>query len=424
MASIRKIEKTGHWEAQIFLGKHPETGKARFVTKTCDSKKDAAEWVNKIEVQKAEGLCRPALAKVTLAAYLIDTWLPRYHTQVRSTYTVEMVLRKWICRPQPDTPFLGNKLLRKLTVADFDKLYAALAAQGMQLRGIQQVHALVRRALKSAVVKGELPRNPTDGATIPKPNVRVEIKCEDDEQDAGPVQYMERDQAERFLTAARVDRLSALWYLLLDSALRPGEAFALKWRHIDFERGVVKVRGTLVRVRGSHRKKGGEGWIITDPKTESSKGDVPLSLSTMQELRRWKVQQNKERLQLGSEWRDEGFVFTTPFGTPLGNNTGRVWTRLLKTADRDGDLGTSGPEPEKPSSGPTPERSFTPKFSMYVLRHTRLTLLYEDTKDILLVSRFARHKNITITSRFYVHTKAENSKQQAAESFGRLTSVA
>lgn len=45
--------------------------------------------------------------------------------------------------------------------------------------------------------------------------------------------------------------------------------------------------------------------------------------------------------------------------------------------------------------------------------------------DILTVSRFARRKNISITARFYVHTKAENTKQQAAESFGRLvTSVA
>lgn len=204
------------------------------------------------------------------------------------------------------------------------------------------------------------------------------------------MQYLEREQAERFLTAAKVDRLSGLWYPLLDTALRPGEAFALKWRHIDFERGVVKVRGTLVRVRGAQRKKGREGWIITDPKTESSKGAVPLSLSTAHELRRWKAQQNKERLQRGSEWQDQGFVFTTPFGTPLGNNMGRVWTRLLKEADRNGDLGTWGQEPKKPSSGPTSDRSFTPKFSMQVLRHTRGTLLYEDTKDILLVSRFSQ----------------------------------
>jgi hypothetical protein len=46
------------------------------------------------------------------------------------------------------------------------------------------------------------------------------------------------------------------------------------------------------------------------------------------------VQQNKERLQIGAEWQDRGVVFTTPFGTPLGNNLGRVWTRLLKAADR------------------------------------------------------------------------------------------
>lgn len=48
------------------------------------------------------------------------------------------------------------------------------------------------------MVKGELARNPTDGATIPKRNVRAEITCEDDEKDSGPVQYMEREQAERF----------------------------------------------------------------------------------------------------------------------------------------------------------------------------------------------------------------------------------
>ncbi len=52
-------------------------------------------------------------------------------------------------------------------------------------------------------------------------------------------------------------------------------AFALKWRHVDFERGMVQVRGTLTRVR--KRKDGGKGWKITKPKTASSCGDVPLS---------------------------------------------------------------------------------------------------------------------------------------------------
>lgn len=420
MACIRKIAKTGRWYAQIFLGKNAETGKHRFVSKTFAKQKEADEWAKKLEVQRDEGLYRPSLAKATLAGYLTDTWLPMYRTQVRSTYTVEKVLGKWICRPQPETPFLGSKSLRKLTVADFDKLYAAMAEKhGMQRRGIEQVHALLKRALKSAVRKGELPRNPAEFATLPKPCVRAEITSEADEDDSGPVKYLVKAQAVRFLTEAKKDRLSALWHVLLDAGLRPGEAFALQWRHVDLERGMVNVCRSLTRIRGPERKRRGQGWIITKPKTESSIGDVPLSLLTVHELRRWKVQQNKERLQLGAEWQDHGFVFTTPLGTPLGNNMGRAWTRLLKTADLGGDLGTWGPVPEKPQSGPTSERSFTPHFSMYVLRHTCATLLLLDSVDLLQVSRRLRHKNIAITARFYGHMKAEHTTQ-AAESFNRL----
>lgn len=412
--------KKGRWSIQIYLGRDPETGKHRFVSKTFAAKKEAQEWAKSLEVKRDEGTIGPSLTKATFASYLMDTWLPMYRTQVRSTYTIEKVLGKWVCRPQPDVPFLGNKSLRKLAVADFDRLYAAMAEKhGMQRRGIEHVHSLLKRALKSAVRKGELPRNPAEFATLPKTDLRAEITSEADEDESGPVQYLDRDQAVRFLMTAKTDRLSALWHLLLDAGLRPGEAFALQWRHIDMERGIVRVRGSLARVRGSHRKARTLGWIITKPKTESSIGDVPISAATVKELRRWKVEQNKERLQLGAEWQDHGFVFTTEFGTPLGNNMGRAWSRLMRAADREGDLGTWGAEPEKPRSGPTAERSFTPHFSMYVLRHTCATLALLDGVDLLQVSRRLRHKSIAITARFYGHMKAEHTTQ-AAESFNRL----
>lgn len=423
MASIRRHRKTGHYEALIYLGRDPETGKTRWRSQTFKREKDAKEWARKLEVQRDEGSYRPSLSRLTLADYLRDKWLPMYRMQVRSTYTIEKTFGKWIFTPRPGIPYLGGKSLHKLSVADFDKLYAAMAENhAIQRRGIEHLHGLIKRALKSAVRKGELPRNPVEFATLPKPDVRAEINSEADEEDAGPVQYLAHEQAVRFLTEAKKDRLSALWHLLLDGGLRPGEAFALQWRHVDLERGVVKVRGTLARLRGEHRKAKGQGWSVTKPKTPSSIGDVPLSLATMHELRRWKVQQNKERLQLGGEWQDHGFVFTTELGTPLGNNLSRSWVRLLKAADRNGDLGTWGPTPEKPNSGPTPERSFKPRFSMYVLRHTCATLALLDGVDLLQVSRRLRHKNITITARFYGHMKAEHTTQ-AAESFNRLASV-
>ena len=153
----------------------PETGKTRFVSKTFAREKEAKEWATKLEGQRNEGLYRPTMTKVDLTTYLRDTWLASYRTQVRSTYNPEKTLGKWVFTPQPATPFLGRIALRKLSVRNFDKLYAALLAQGMQARGMAYLHGLLRRALKSAVTKGELPRNPTDGVTLPKPDVRAEI---------------------------------------------------------------------------------------------------------------------------------------------------------------------------------------------------------------------------------------------------------
>lgn len=414
--------KTGRWEALVYLGRDAESGKTRWRSQTFSREKDAREWARKLEVQRDDGTYRPSVTKLTLARYLREQWLPMYRTQVRSTYTIEKVLGKWIfltAREMPRVPPIGGKALHKLTVGDFDTLYRAMAAENVQYRGIEYLHGILKRALKSAVRKGELPRNPADFATLPKPEVRAEINCEGDEVEAGPVQYLSKEQAARFLTVAKRDRLSALWHLLLDAGLRPGEAFALQWRHIDFERGMVKVRGTLARMRGDARETRGRGWIITKPKTSASIGDVPLSRSTMLELRSWKARQNSERLRIGAEWQDHGFVFTTEFGTPLGNNLARVWGRLLREADRDGDLGVWGEEPEKRRSGPRAQRKFVPRFSMYVLRHTCATLGLLDGVDLLQVSRRLRHKNITVTARFYGHLRAEHTTQ-AAESFNRL----
>src|SRR6202165_1768248 len=103
--------------------------------------------------------------------------------------------------------------------------------------------------------------------------------------------------------------------------------------------------------------------MTTEPTTKASKGTVPISATTIAELRRWKKQQAEQRLLLGPEWQDNDFVFTTDFGSPLGNNFGRAWTRLLAKADGGkGDLGTWGPDPVKTKRGPTPARTFTPRF--------------------------------------------------------------
>jgi integrase len=412
------------WAAQIYFGRDTTTGKTLWKSQTFATKKAAKDWAAKTETQRTDGAYRPTLGKVTFADYLRDTWLPLYRRQARSTYNIEKTLGKWILRPQPETPFLGRVPLAKLTPAHFDKLYVAMtqrrgderADRPIRQRGVEYLHGLLKRALKSAVKKGELPRNPADGATIPKPDVDAEVTAEDFEQE-GPARSLSHEQAARLLAAAKLDHRSALWHLLLDAGLRPGEAFALKWAQVTFDAKLVHVGATLTRAGVDKAK---QGWKLTKPKTKRSERKVPVSDATIAELRRWKKQQVIERMKVGSEWQDHGFVFTTELGTPLSNKT-TGWARLLRKADGGrGDLGTWGPEVKKEKKTGRPRgRSFTPKFPLYVLRHTSATLALLDGVDLLQVSRRLGHTDLSFTARMYGHMKAEHTTQ-AAESFNRL----
>lgn len=403
------------WDAVVYLGRHPTTGKPQLKQKSFATEREARRWATSQKADLDNGL-RPATSNITFAAYVRDSWLPTYRTQVRSSYNLEKTLGKWVLTGQQGMPPLGGVPMRKLTVDHFDKFYVAMSERGMGARGIEHLHGLLKRALKAAVRKGELPRNPADFATLPKPEVRAEIRDEADE-DEGLVQALSQEQAVRFLSAAKQDRYSALWHVLLDGGLRPGEAYALQWRHVDFTNNLVQVRATLTRL-GVNKKE--QGWKLTKPKTKTSRRDVPVSETTLRELRRWKKQQATERLQMGPEWKDHGFVFTTETGTPLGNNMRRFWDRVMATAngERDGDLGSWQEREKRAKQGPTPHRRFTPNLPMYALRHTCATLLLLDGVDLLEVSRRLGHTDLAFTARTYGHVKAEHSTRSAA-SFDR-----
>jgi hypothetical protein len=107
MPTYRKLP-SGRVNVQVLLGK-TEDGRRRFDSETFDTLPQARAWAQKREVEKAEGTLRPTLSKKTFADYIRDVWLPDYRTQVRSVYTVEKTLTKWIARPPAGVPLLGKK---------------------------------------------------------------------------------------------------------------------------------------------------------------------------------------------------------------------------------------------------------------------------------------------------------------------------
>ena len=86
-------------------------------------------------------------------------------------------------------------------------------------------------------------------------------------------------------------------------------AIALRWTDIDLDAGLVN--------RARHPGRIGGKLVVSEPKTDRSRRNVPLGAPLVAMLRARRKQQAAERLHAGDQWTDCGLVFATEFGTPV-----------------------------------------------------------------------------------------------------------
>ena len=426
MASINKRQWTRaakdgtphtqvRWDAQVFLGH--VAGGARFVTKTFRREKDAQVWARSMETRKDKG-DRPTTDRRTLAEYL-TWWLgakatgavagkkkgraPRARTMSDYTRAVE----RWVLRPPKGLPPLGGCRLDRLTYQHLDSFYEAMLRDaGTTVGTVRRLHGVLRQALEGPARTGSLARNPADWASVPQLAPGAAGEAEDSDE---RVKAMDEAQAARFLAAAREVEgetcFAALWTLLLQSGLRPGEAFALRWPDIDEEAATVTVHRNLVRIRGV------KGWKLERPKTKNALRTVPLPALALREVKAWRVRQRWQQRVAGAAWEEHSFVFTTATGAPL-HGARRSFERVMAKAE----LGDWGEEPKREHpTGPLPARSFTPWFRIYDLRHTCITLWLKAGVLVHVVSRLAGHATAAFTLTVYSHALPDQKLEAAAK---------
>ena len=214
---------------------------------------------------------------------------------------------------------------------------------------------------------GYLAKNPAEGVPVPKGPERDEEEGFDAEMRA-----LSAEEAVALLKASRGDRYAALYWLALATGMRQGEMLALPWKNVDLSQGVVRVRRTLVIVKG--------GFEYAPPKTGRSRRDVELRAETIQALRDHRKRQLEERMRLGGTPEDHGLVFATTTGTPIRrqNLHRRHFKPLLKEAG-------------------------LPDVRFHDLRHTFATLTLANGADLNTVSKMLGHASIKTTLDIYAH---------------------
>ena len=299
--SIRKITTTRngkeytYWQGRYTEGYDACTGKQIQRSITGKTQKEVAQKLRQITAEiDAKTYVAPCKLSVT---EWMTVWAQDYLVGIKAStaYLYKRTIELYI------VPHLGHIRLDALNAHTVQHFYNELAkppkpeVAPLSAKSIKNIHGVLHKALKQAVLIGYLRTNPSEACILPR-IIRKEMHP------------LEEDQVAVFLREVQGHPHEYLYKIALFTGLREGEVLGLGWEHIDFQAGTLTVKRQLRR----EQKKGGE-YYFSPPKNNKSRTITPAPY-VMKLLQAQKVQQARQRLMAGPAWEDSDLVFTNEFG--------------------------------------------------------------------------------------------------------------
>ncbi len=210
--------------------------------------------------------------------------------------------------------------------------------------------------------------------------------------DGPPPRALGTVQVESFLRALEGERTEALFWVILSTGLRKGEAVGLKWGDVDLTTGVVTIKRRLVRVDGQ--------MDMDTPKSKAGLRTVVLPEPALEKLKAWKIRQDVERNSHGEAWREEGWIFT-------GWKGGRYAGKYIE------------PRTVNDYLDVILEKADLPHVTVHDLRHTFCTWLLSQGVSVKDVQEAAGHSRPSVTYNLY-HASVPGASQRVADKMGQL----
>ena len=340
-------------------------GRRRQVSKTAASKRQAEKLRTALLAEVDQGtFVKPS--KITVGIYL-EQWLK---SQVRSTVSPSTYELYEIITKKHLTPVLGTIPLGRLRPQHIQALYAEKLQQGLSARTVQLQHVCLHKALDNAVKTGLLARNPIDAVTQPKVE-RHEIKT------------MTEEDISRFLNEARKGEYYALFFTLLFTGIRRGEAISLRWSDVDLLGCQLSINKTMQFLKNM--------VTFKTPKTASSRRQIALSPSTCVVLRLYREARNNVRQSVLKlpPLADNDLVFSHHDGSPyLPNSITHAWIKLVRHCGLNG-------------------------VRLHDARHTHASLMLKNGTNPKIIQERLGHSTFAITMNLYAHVSPGMQKQAA-----------
>lgn len=255
---------------------------------------------------------------------------------------------------------ISSKIIGEITAFDIQKYVNDLTNAGYGLTTIKKQMRIATAPLKQAAAMHFITSDPSIGVYLPSQD-----KVKKPKRDTRP--YSEEEQRALWSVINKSNKPGAKAIgLMLETGLRSGEALALRWRNVDFNRKSIRVEATIINCADKKRS-----VLQESPKTMSSKRIVPLTETALKILKSLKEKST-------TEW-----VFETSQGERLSYEALRYQTQqICKNAN-------------------------VPYLGEHVYRHTFATNCYYKNIDVKVLSKILGHSDVNITYNIYISLRGD-----------------
>lgn len=343
--------RDGRWECRISLGRS-DGGKKRyrsFYGKT----REEAEYKMVISSQSASQTGEE-ITEMTVKELALE-WLYVSKNRIKESTCANyrMKIERHII------PYFGGINAEMLKAKAVYEFIEKKLQDGLSVRYVCDILTVLKSIFRYACREYRI-NNVIDGIVMPK-KAKPEIKIFSKEEQRRLILYINSNW-----------NLSTVGVALsLYTGLRIGEICALKWENIDIEKRILTIKNTIQRIQnfgGNTKTK----LIITEPKSLTSKREIPIPDCLIPMLREFKG-------------RSDSFILT---GTnkPIEPRTMQYrFKRILKNVN-------------------------LPSYNFHSLRHAFASGAVELGFDVKTLSEILGHSSVQVTLDRYVHSSFEHKR--------------